>query len=442
MARKTKNEDFGFIGEEGQIKIVKALLEDRKEITSYMGIVNQNLFTNESLREIVGIAKDYFNEHKTTPSYQLLEVLIKSKNRDEISENIIMDYFNTIKNIGIEEMDKYKEIAIRFFQQQASVKIKNKIEQMLKGDGFDKDEWFNILEEGKKILVNEEESDGIEFTDLMEEIALGSQQEERIPTGLKEVDNILGGGLEKGRMGLIVAPTGRGKTTLSTIIAQNAVLAGKKVLQIIFEDTEKAVQTKHYAKLLTVPSTSISENGLSDEQKAVLRRYTPVMKGNIIIKRMRNGFTTWDNIEMYVNHLEKERNFKPDVILVDYFDCIKHSTNTRLSQYEAASRCARKVEAYAGESNKAIWMFQQTNREAFKSESKEEIEKTLQGTITLAQVSSFNMFLIRSQDDMKDNLANLTVTKNRQGCVNSWDNIYLNNGTMEINFKNQMTYEF
>lgn len=441
MAKKKKEEDFGFIGLEGQIKIVKALIEDKKELSSYVGIVNQNLFTDPNLREIVTAVKDYYNKNKTTPSYQLLEIIIKEKQRDEIAEEEMKQFIKMIKDDDyLFEMSKYKEMAIRFFQQQESIKVLNKMEKMLKDGGFNQEEWINILDEGKKIILNEEEDYGIGFTDLMDEIALGSQEGERVPTGIKPFDDILGGGLEKGRMALCVAPTGRGKTTISTIMASNAALAGKKVLQIVFEDTEKEVQIKHYAKLLNKYTTSITRDGLTKEEKEHLMTYAPMMK-NRIIKRMKNGITTWEDVENYVNHLMKAQDFKPDVIFIDYFDCLKHSTDTRLKGFEASTKCCRKIECYAGLNDIAIWVFQQTNREAFRDTSDKELEATLQGAITLAQISSFNLFMIRTQEDMTKDRASFRITKNRQGAVNSFDDLYLNNGTLQLDCEHRIDNE-
>ena len=436
MAKKKENDSLGFIGFDGQVKIVKAMMEDRNEMSSYWGLVNQNLFTDEHLRDIVGIIKDFYNNNKTTPSYQLLEVIIREKQYNEIREESIFQILSMMKSEEYTyEMSKYKDIAIRFFQQQECIKIVSKMQKMLKDGGFEQDEWLGLIEDGKKVGVTEEENDGIVFTDLMDEIALGSQEEEKIPTGLQPIDELLCGGLEKGRMALCVAPTGRGKTTLSTIMASNAALAGKKVLQIVFEDTEKEIQVKHYAKLLNKYTTHITSNGLTKAEKETLMSYAPLMK-NRIIKRMKNGITAWEDIENYINHLMKTRDFKPDVIFIDYFDCLKHSTDTRLKGFEAATKCCRKIEGYAGENHVAIWVFQQTNREAFTNGSDKELEATLQGSISLTQVSSFNLFMIRTQEDMANDRASFKVTKNRQGSVGSADNFHLNNGTLQVNFEN------
>ena len=65
-----------------------------------------------------------------------------------------------------------------------------------------------------------------------------------VPTGVDKLDEGLGGGLDKGKIGLIICPMGAGKTSMTTCIAGNAATTltksndykGFKVLQICFED--------------------------------------------------------------------------------------------------------------------------------------------------------------------------------------------------------------
>ena len=57
-----------------------------------------------------------------------------------------------------------------------------------------------------------------------------------IPMGISGIDRLLKGGLAKGEIGVVLAPTGVGKTTLMTKITNHAFNLGYNVLQIFFED--------------------------------------------------------------------------------------------------------------------------------------------------------------------------------------------------------------
>lgn len=429
--KKIEREDLGYLGEEAQRKIVKGLLEDKRLMMRVSSFINANAFTDSTLRVIVGLVVDYYRKNSVVPSYMLLETLVKQYYDNEIDLNISMDMIKLLKSDELsEELNEYKQMALAFFQQQKLVKVLTKAIKDVGTGGYKDDDILDCIDELKKVVVGEDDDSVISYDSLLDEIALGAQDTEKIPTGLRWLDGILHGGLEKGRLGLIVAPSGRGKTTLSTIMASNAALAGKKVLQIIFEDTEKTVITKHYAKLLDVYTSTIAEKGLTEEYKERLRAYTPIFRPNMKLKRMKNGYTTWNDIEAFIDSLEASTGWKPDVVIIDYFDCLKKSTDGRLSDWEASNRCARKMEGYAGEKNIAIWVFQQTNRNALKEITKNDLEANVQGGFGLIQVSSCNVFLVRELEDMKNNAASFYCTKNRQGEVDDIKGIYLNNGNL------------
>ncbi len=64
--------------------------------------------------------------------------------------------------------------------------------------------------------------------------------------GIAGIDKLLKGGLAKGEIGVILAPTGVGKTTVLTKISNTAFNMGYNVLQIFFEDNPKIIQRKHF----------------------------------------------------------------------------------------------------------------------------------------------------------------------------------------------------
>jgi len=60
---------------------------------------------------------------------------------------------------------------------------------------------------------------------------------ERVPSGIKELDALLGGGLDRGTSNMFMGPPGTGKSTLSTRFALAAADRGEKVQFYIFDET-------------------------------------------------------------------------------------------------------------------------------------------------------------------------------------------------------------
>ena len=104
IANVNKN-DLGFLGEEYQKLFVKCLIEDKQYFSELYSVLDQNKFTNENLRRIVGFMKDRYAEVEIAPSYSDLKVIIRSRVSDEISRNIMISMLKEIYNLKMESID-------------------------------------------------------------------------------------------------------------------------------------------------------------------------------------------------------------------------------------------------------------------------------------------------------------------------------------------------
>ena len=68
--------------------------------------------------------------------------------------------------------------------------------------------------------------------------------EELLPSGVRELDAMLGGGLERGSSMLIMGPAGVGKSTLATQYATAAAQRGERAALFIFDETIRAFRTR------------------------------------------------------------------------------------------------------------------------------------------------------------------------------------------------------
>ncbi|RYD23430.1 MAG: circadian clock protein KaiC, partial [Lysobacteraceae bacterium] len=62
------------------------------------------------------------------------------------------------------------------------------------------------------------------------------------PTGVAGLDDILGGGLQRGRLILLEGSPGTGKTTISTQFLLQGAEAGERVLYITLSETEEELR--------------------------------------------------------------------------------------------------------------------------------------------------------------------------------------------------------
>ena len=129
IANVNKN-DLGFLGEEYQKLFVKCLIEDKQYFGELYSVLDQNKFTNENLRRIVGFMKDRYAEVEIVPSYSDLKVIIRSRVSDEISRNIMISMLKEIYDIKMESIDLIEDTCFKFFKQQNLIKALKETEDI------------------------------------------------------------------------------------------------------------------------------------------------------------------------------------------------------------------------------------------------------------------------------------------------------------------------
>ena len=215
MAGKTLNKDnLGFLGVDFQYKLIKTFIEEPGFFKELYPIVNQNVFSEALMRTVVGSLKDYFKEWDSAPSYDTLKIILNSRAKTQIDLDECESFVSHLKGISTDGIETVKEQAIRFFRQQNLIRVSKEILEIAKGGDIEKyDECQKLFDEAA--LVGEDDDCGFSPFDVEDE-ALSPTFKVSIPTGISKLDAALTGGLDKGKMGLLIGSAGFGKSTFST----------------------------------------------------------------------------------------------------------------------------------------------------------------------------------------------------------------------------------
>ena len=209
MAKNVNINNLGYLGSDYQLRLVKCFIEDQQFFVSMYSIIDQNMFTDEQLRRIVGLMKDRYANTESVTTYPDLEVLIRSKISDVISVEQNLATLNKIKSMPFDAIDIVEGEAEKFFKQQNLTKALNKASDIIKkGNAND---YYVIEDIVKKALeVNTKQDLGFRLFENVES-DLRENYRQTITTGCPELDESLYGGLGKGELGLLIAPLGTGK---------------------------------------------------------------------------------------------------------------------------------------------------------------------------------------------------------------------------------------
>ena len=441
MSRNVDRSTLGYLGPDFQLKLVKCFFEDQKYFTSIQEIVDQNMFSNEHLRRIVGFMKDRYNFNETVTTYFEMETIIRSKVSDAIALEQLLAHIEKIKEMDLAGMDIVEEESEKFFKQQNLTKAINKAQDIIKNGDFSN--YYAIEDIVKKALeTNSKQDFGFRLFDNIES-DLKEDYRTAIPTGADKLDKALYGGLAKGELGVIVAPPGIGKSSATTGFAANAAITkteannfnGYKVLHFFFEDEEVNIRRKYYGFVTDIDACTLS---LPDIRPIAIERLNAdtdvrrMLRDNIIGERLSTGEIRASEIKNKIRQYIA-RGFKPDLIIIDYFECIKfEKSDIGDSEWSKEGITMRKLESMAKEFNVAMWVPVQGTRDSIGAE----IVGLMQagGSVKKTQIAHV-VITFGQTDEMKtQGKINIFLGKFRAGRIdkNKFLNVYLNNGTCKF----------
>lgn len=444
MSEVKENTFSAYLGHEFQFRLIWQLLVEPEFAEKKMHELSVDYFDDPILKKMFIIMLEFYNEYGKVPNFQNLTIH-QAINKYKTPNNIVEyeSLFSTLRKVELwnerilnKETQHDGEIiqvsTNEFIKQQEYRKLAEYILNKTKsGDLKDKHILSNIEEKILKISsIGEEEDYGTEVGDNIEN-ALRKEFRETIPTGISVIDAVTGGGLGKGEIGIILSPSGVGKTTILTKIANSAYAENKKVLQIIFEDTIEQVQRKHFTIWSGVALSKIDENNeyvgnISRNKDSELRKNG----GRLVIKRFSQEDTTMKDIRNWVIRYQKKWGYKFDVIVLDYLDCLESHKLTK-DRNEAELVIIKSFEAMAGDFNIPCWSAIQSNRSGFDAEFVEAHQSG--GSIKRIQKAHFFMSIAKTPVQKEAQMANIRIIKARFASDGqTFKDCIFNNDTLQI----------
>jgi replicative DNA helicase len=241
-------------------------------------------------------------------------------------------------------------------------------------------------------------------------MALQADNRRPIPTGILGIDGLLDGGLGRGELGVVLAPTGTGKTTLLTKFSNEAYNAGYNVVQIFFEDNINNIKRKHFTIWTGIsPKDQPLEADKIEEIVAERRKQS---QGELRLLKLPSDSVTISEIKSKLRKLQAD-GFRIDLLTLDYVDCITPEKTNYNEEWKGDGAIMRQLESMTSEFDVAIWTATQGNRESIKSE----VVTTDQmgGSIKKAQIGHVVLSIGKTIEQKEQNLATLTLLKSRIG---------------------------
>ena len=359
--RVVDRKDLGYLGEDFQYKLIHTFMEEKEFFKDLNNIVDQNMFTDPMLKTFVGVMKEYYDREEAVPSYAMMGIALNQKAHNEIERETFQAVLRKIADTPSDGVDYIRTLAEKFFKQQNIIKTANEILKIAgDGDTSKYEKCLELLNEALNQGTREEFGSSV-FDDIGE--TLSDDYRTPIPTGIGKLDEALEGGLGKGELGVIIGSSSFGKTSLTTAMASHAATykcdannnRGFKVLQIVFEDRIKQIQRKHIGRITGIEAKDLSKRECIDKVMEQLSKYEDreTIMSNLKILRLPSGEITPQKIERLIKKMINN-GFKPDLLIIDYFECLNHIGDSSSSEWEKEGKSMRKFESMASYFDMAI----------------------------------------------------------------------------------------
>ncbi len=429
----SKEKNFGYLGNTFQLQILNNIILYKDFAASIVDVLEPKYFDNQYFKLIMQMTKEYYHKYEHAPSFSTLEQITKSEVTSPMAQKMVLDMITQVVDAPDDGYQYVQEKALKFCKQQELQKVMSKAQKIIdKGDFESYDHLEEMVREA--LQVGEVDTGTADVFFNLDEV-LDDDFRHPIPIGINGIDNLLKGGLAKGEIGVILAPTGVGKTTVLSKIANNAFNLGYNVLQIFFEDNPKIIQRKHFTMW-----TKIAPDNLSLQREEVLEKVRQIKENapnRLVLKKLPSDTMTMNQIKNQIRKMIAEGN-KIDLVVVDYIDCIVPDKNLG-DEWKSEGSVMRGFESMCHELDIAGWTATQGNRSSISSD----VVTTDQmgGSIKKAQVGHVIISVAKSLQQKEMNLATIAITKSRigkDGIV--FENCKFDNEMIEIDTDSSVTF--
>lgn len=322
-------------------------------------------FHNDAERQVFNIIQQYIEKYNALPTKEAL--FVDLKNTKSIKETVFDACLSKIQALTVETNTNEEWLLDRtemFCKEKAthnalieSVQILNDSKQ------FDKGAIPKILQEA--LNVSFDQHIGHDFIeDYMDRFDFYNRVEEKLPSGILKLDQVMNGGPPRKTLNLLMATTGIGKSLMMCHLSAQNLLSGKNVLYITLELSQEKVAERIDANLLDIPISEISSIS-KEEYVSRFKNIKSKVTGKLIVKEYPTASAGANHFRFLLNELRLKKNFVPDVIYIDYLNLCMSSRikiGAGANSYSYIKSIAEEIRGLAVEFNVPVWTATQGNR--------------------------------------------------------------------------------
>lgn len=397
-----EKDNFAIFGKAFQENLCQLILLDRPFADQIREVLSIEFLELKYLQVFTQKIFEYKEKYKVHPTYDIMTTLLRTglDDQNESVQKQVRDYFARIQDKAPEGSQFVKETSLDFCKKQKLKEAMLKSVKLLQNSSFD--EISKTINDALKLGSSTDF--GYDYlVDFEKRFQIKSRNP--VTTGWEEIDQASKGGLGSGELGVVIAPTGAGKSMVLVHLGTEALKLGKTVVHYTLELADSVVASRYDSCL-----TGIEIRELYSFKEQIFESVQN-LQGKLIVKEYPTKSASTNTIKLHLEKL-KMRGITPDMIIVDYGDLLKPISNQREKRQELET-IYEELRGIAQENNCPVWTASQTNRSGLNAEviTMESISEAFNKCF----VADFIFSVSRTIEDKASNGGRIFVAKNRNG---------------------------
>ncbi|MEM3000681.1 MAG: DnaB-like helicase C-terminal domain-containing protein [Candidatus Nitrosocaldus sp.] len=409
----TDEQPFGEYEEQAIISLALDIPEFFEQIGSYL---TYKFFKKEHHQYVYAIIQDCFRKYGTIPSREMVLDIAKKDLKVEDNYQPIIDTIE--RKINYRDIPLIKKAILDWARSKA-------YGMLFSDDGYqsylrkDYQKLEEIFDKAKKITDITDA--GVRFFDNIS-LIFREDTRERLTTGFPNLDIFINrGGPCRKEVFIWMAPTGSGKTAFLTNSGRACVEKKLNVLHVTMEDTLDRIMERYMGAF----TDEIIDDRFNNQQRIEEKLHKIRMSdntGDLIIAEFGPDEISVDTLYHLIDIQKRHRNWKPDVLIVDYLELmLSRNPSDNQDDYIRQRQVATQLCGLAKKENVLVFTGTQTNRSGLNGGHKKDDDGLIgldKGGESYAKfkpvdyVVSINLF---NDDPNSMPIAQLWIAKNRHG---------------------------
>jgi len=403
MARD-ESADFSKFGKAFQEGLAQLIMEQRAFADQIQEVLSIDFFELKYLQAFTKKIFDFKAKYNVHPSKDAMLSVLRSELDDEnpATQKQTRDFFARIYKSEIEVggEEYIKDQALDFCRKQKLKEAMIKSVGLLEGSSFD--EISSVINDALKLGSSTDF--GYDYmADFEERFMIKARNP--VSTGWQIIDSHCKGGLGLGELGVVIAPTGAGKSMVLVHLGAEALKQGKTVVHYTLELGPTVIAGRYDSCITGIPLPQLfsCKEGIYETVKD--------LDGQLIIKEYPTKTASPNTIRSHLERL-RQRNIEPDLIIVDYADLLRPNVIRKEKRHELET-IYEDLRGIAQEFKCPCYTASQTNRSGLNAEviTMEAISEAFNKCF----VADFIFSVSRTVEDKNTNGGRVFLAKNRNG---------------------------